>query len=183
MPEPGRQRRRVFFALWPEEAALSGFDQVGKQLHGMGGGRRTRRENLHITLAFIGEVPGERIEILRQAAGQVVAPAFSLRLDRLTCWRQKRIAWAGCSEQPLALLTLVGQLYERLAGAGLPLEIGDYTTHVTLLRNVHCARCTPLPELEPIDWPAHEFVLAESVLAPEGARYGVIDRWGLAAAA
>lgn len=183
MPEADRERRRVFFALWPDEAALDGFDRVGKRLHALGGGRRMRRENLHITLAFIGEVPRQRIGILRRAAGQVVAAPFSLRLDRLDCWRHKRIAWLGSSEPPLQLLTLVGQLYECLAGAGLPLEMGDFTTHVTLVRNVHCARCTPLPELDPIDWPVNEFVLAESMLAPEGARYGVIGRWRLAEAA
>jgi 2'-5' RNA ligase len=180
MPEPARERRRVFFALWPDKAALERVDQIGKQLHAMGGGRRMRREGLHITLAFIGEVPAERIDILRQVAEQVVAPAFALRLDRLDCWRHKRIAWAGCSAPPLQLLTLVGQLFERLAGAGLPLEGGDYTAHVTLLRNVHCARCSPLPEFEPIDWAVSEFVLAESTLSPEGARYAVIGRWRLA---
>ncbi|TRZ64255.1 MAG: RNA 2',3'-cyclic phosphodiesterase [Rhodocyclaceae bacterium] len=180
---PERERRRVFFALWPDKAVLEGFDQVGKQLHALGGGRRMLRESLHITLAFIGDVPAEHIAILRQAAEQVVAPAFALRLDRLDCWRHKRIAWVGCSELPLQLLTLVGQLYERLAGADLPLESGDFTAHVTLLRNVHCARCVPLPKLEPIDWPVTEFVLAESTLTPERACYAFIGRWRLAAAA
>lgn len=179
MPERPAERRRVFFALWPDKAALERVDQIGKQLHAMGGGRRMRREGLHITLAFIGEVPAERVDILREAAKQVVAPAFALRLDRLDCWRHKRIAWAGCSEPPLQLLTLVGQLHERLATAGLPLEGGDYTAHVTLLRNVHCARCMPLPDFEPIDWAASEFVLAESTLSSEGARYAVIGRWPL----
>lgn len=180
MPEPVAERRRVFFALWPDKAALEKVDQIGKQLHAMGGGRRMRREGLHLTLAFIGEVPAERLDILRQAAERVVAPAFTLRLDRLDCWRHKRIAWAGCSEPPLQLLTLVGQVFERLGEAGLPLAGGDYTAHVTLLRNVHCAGCTPLPDFEPIDWAVSEFVLAESTLSPEGARYAVIDRWRLA---
>ena len=180
MPE---QRRRVFFALWPDKAALERVDRVGKQLHAMGGGRRMRPEGLHVTLAFIGEVPDERIAVLRQAAGRVAAPAFSLRLDQVDCWRPKRIAWLGCSEPPMQLMTLVGQLYERLAEAGLPLDSGDFTAHVTLLRNVHCARCTPLPEFEPIHWPVTEFVLAESTLTPEGAHYGVIGRWPLPDAA
>ncbi|MCX7175137.1 MAG: RNA 2',3'-cyclic phosphodiesterase [Proteobacteria bacterium] len=180
MPDPDRERRRVFFALWPDEPTLERLDQIGKQLHALGGGRRMRRETLHMTLAFIGEVPPARIKILRQAAGRVAAPAFSLRLDRLDCWRHNRIAWAGCSDPPLQLLTLVGQLYERLEAAGLPLETGDFAAHMTLLRNVHYARCEPLPELEPIDWPVAEFVLVESRLTPEGPHYGVIDRWPLA---
>lgn len=180
MPEAEPKRRRVFFALWPDQATLARLDDAGRQLHAIGGGRRMRRETLHITLAFIGDVPADRIETLRQAAGEVVATAFTLRLDRLDCWRHKRIAWVGCGEPPLPLLTLVGQLYERLAEARLPLEAGDFTAHMTLLRNVHCARCAPLPQLEPIDWPVAEFVLVESKLAPEGAHYSVIERWSLA---
>lgn len=180
MPEPDPERRRVFFALWPDETALERLDQAGRQLHALGGGRRMRRETLHITLAFIGEVPADRIERLRQAAERVVAPVFALRLDRLECWRHKRIAWVGCSEPPLELLTLVGQLFEGLAEVGLPLESAEFTAHLTLLRNVHCGRCAPLPELQPINWPVTEFVLVESKLAPDGAHYSVIDRWRLA---
>lgn len=182
MRESGRQRRRVFFALWPDQAVLERLDQVGGKMHAMGGGRRMRRDTLHMTLAFIGEVPADRIEILRRAAGRVVAPAFSLCLDRLGCWRHKRIVWMGCSEPPLQLLTLVGQLYERLDEVGLPLEPADFAPHMTLLRNVHCARCVPFPELEPISWSASEFVLVESRLSSAGshyAHYAVIDRWRL----
>lgn len=179
MPEAGRQRRRVFFALWPDQAALERLDQVGKQLHALGGGRRMRRETLHLTLAFIGELPEDRIAMLRSAAGRVTAPAFSLQLDRLDCWRHKRIAWIGCSQPPLPLLTLVGQLYERLAAAGLPLETAEFTAHMTLLRNIHCARCAPMPALEAISWFVTDFVLVESILTSEGSRYTVIGRWPL----
>lgn len=139
-----------------------------------------RRETLHMTLAFIGEVPAERLEILRQAAGQVLAAAFMLRLDRLGCWRHNRIAWAGCSAPPLPLLTLVGKLRQRLAGAEFPLATKDFTSHVTLLRNVDCSRCAALPEVAAIDWPVNEFVLAESRLTPAGSHYRFVGRWPLA---
>ncbi len=144
-----------------------------------------RRDTLHMTLAFVGEVPAQRIGILRQAAAGVTGQVFTLTLDRLACWRHNRIAWVGCSQAPLPLLTLVGQLAERLADAGLPLEARDFAAHVTLLRN---ARCQPLAEAEPIAWPVHDFVLAESQLASssklsqgagEGAHYHIIGRWPL----
>lgn len=183
MPEPlaksAAARHRMFFALWPDEAALERLDQAARQLHALGGGRRMRRETLHITLAFIGEVPAERIEDLSRAASEVATTAFVMRLDRLECWRQKRIAWAGCWEAPLQLLTLVGQLHARLGDVGLPLEAGEFTPHLTLLRNVHVARCRPLPTLEPVEWPVTEFALVESRLTPDGARYSSIARWRL----
>lgn len=93
-----------------------------------------------------------------------------------TCWRNKQLAWAGCSEPPLPLLTLAGQLAERLGAEGLPIELRDFVAHVTLLRK---ARCVPLPEFEPFDWSVQDFVLVESKLSPQGARYTLIGRWPL----
>lgn len=183
--ETAEQRRRIFFALWPDKAIAECLDQAGKLAHAVCGGRRMRGETLHMTLVFIGDVPAERIGIVQQAAAGVTGPAFTLQLDHLACWRHNHIAWIGCSEPPLHLLTLVGQLSERLADVGLPLETRDFATHVTLLRN---ARCQPMAEAEPISWPVHDFALVESKPAsgsklpggtPEGAHYHIIDRWPL----
>ncbi len=168
-------RRRVFFALWPDVAAARRLDELGAQAHARCGGRRMRRDGLHMTLAFIGETPVERIDDLRAAAAQVTGEAFTLEIDRLACWRHNRIVWAGCAQAPLPLLTLVGQLRERLAEAGLPLDDRDFAAHLTLLRD---ARCEELPAFEAIAWLVGEFVLAAS--RPEGGgNYEIIGRWPL----
>ena len=169
-------RRRVFFALWPDADIAGQLDQLGRQAHALCGGRRMRRDSLHMTLAFIGDVPVERIETLRHAAAQVSGSAFELSLDRLACWRHNRIVWAGCEQAPLPLLTLVGQLTERLAEAGLSLDTRDFAAHVTLLRD---ARGEELPECESFIWPVGEFVLA-AALPEGGGHYEIIDRWPLA---
>ena len=187
MPKPGDAagRRRVFFAIWPDAAVAVVLDQLGRQTHALVGGRRMQRDTLHMTLAFIGDVPVERIEILRHAAGQVSGAAFGLHLDRLACWRRNHIVWAGCEQAPLPLLTLVGQLTDRLGEAGLPLEARSFAAHVTLLRD---ARCEEMPQSqsqtllpEPLVWPVGEFVLAASGSADGNARYEIIGRWPLAA--
>lgn len=170
------ERRRVFFALWPDAATTDRLDQLGKQAHDLCGGRRTRRDTLHMTLAFIGDVPVERIEVLRLAAARVTGASFSLHIDQLACWRHNHIVWAGCEPAPLPLHTLVGQIAERLNEVGLPLDVKDFVAHVTLLRN---ARCEAMPECTPLVWPVSEFVLAETCLAPEGTHYRIIDRWPL----
>ncbi|MFA7270144.1 MAG: RNA 2',3'-cyclic phosphodiesterase [Sterolibacterium sp.] len=168
--------RRVFFALWPDAVTAARIDQAGKQLHALCGGRQVRRNMLHMTLLFLGNIPAERIDDLRQAAARVAGTAFTVRLDRWACWRHKQLAWAGCSEPPLHLLTLVGQLAERLAEEGLPLELRDFLAHVTLLRK---SRSVPLPEFEPFNWTIDDFVLVESKLSPQGSHYSIIGRWPL----
>jgi 2'-5' RNA ligase len=174
---PAGDSRRVFFALWPDPAAAAKLAELALTAHALCGGRMMRPETLHLTLAFIGDVADARIDSLRQAASQVSAEAFSLELDRFGCWRRKGIVWAGCSEPPLPLAALAGQLGERLSAAGFALDARAFAAHLTLLRD---ARCLPLPAFEPVAWPVGEFVLAESQRSPSGAAYTVVDRWPLA---
>ena len=146
-------------------------------MHAVCGGRQVLRDMLHMTLLFLGNVPAHHIENLRTAAARVHGTPFTLHFDRCSCWQKKQIAWAGCSEPPLHLLTLAGQLAERLTEAGLPVELRDFVAHVTLLRKTRSA--TELPEFDTFDWPVQEFFLAESRLLPEGARYNLLGRWRL----
>jgi 2'-5' RNA ligase len=37
-----------------------------------------------------------------------------------------------------------------------------------------------LGDMHAIEWPVNEFALVESVTAPEGARYTILQRWSLA---
>lgn len=135
-----------------------------------------RCESLHLTLAFIGEVPVDRIEILKSAAAAVRGEEFLLQLDKLACWRHNRIVWVGCEQAPFFLLTLAGQLAGRIAEAGFPIEARDFAAHVTLLRD---ARCAEFPSIEPIDWNVSDFVLAASRQSAGGSHYEIIGRWPL----
>jgi 2'-5' RNA ligase len=166
------RKRRVFFAVWPDSATASSLDQLGRLAHAQCAGRRMRRDTLHMTLAFIGEVPEARIEVLRQTAARLREAPFSLQIDRLDCWRHNRIVWAGCRQTPPPLSRLAGQL---AAESGVA-EAREFAAHVTLLRE---AQCQPLPGFAPIVWPVSEFVLVESKLSNKGAHYDIIDRWPL----
>jgi len=176
MPEAA-DHRRVFFALWPDEATANRLHHAGKQLHAVCGGRLVQRDMLHMTLLFLGNVPAHHIENLRAAAARVQGTAFTLHFDRWSCWQKKQIAWAGSNKPSLSLLTLAGQLAERLTEEGLPIELRDFVAHVTLLRKARGS--AELPKFEPFAWPAQEFVLAESRLLPQGAQYKIIGRWRL----
>ncbi len=183
--------KRVYFALWPAAATRTRLDALGQRLQGHGNGRRMRSETLHLTLAFIGDVPVARLDLLREAAACVSAEClaqdggagFTLAIDRLGFWRHNKILWAGCQQAPLALLTLVGRLREQLAAVGLPLATGDFNAHVTLLRHVGMpptAEQLAVAAPDAVIWPVHEFVLVESQLAPAGSQYTIIGRWPLA---
>lgn len=134
-------------------------------------------ETLHLTLAFIGGIPSQRVPELESIAGAIRAPAFELVLDRLQCVPRRKIVWAGASEIPGALRDLAAGLGTRLKAADFRTEERPFAAHVTLLRHARCDETQP--EAPRIVWRVGEFVLVESELQPAGASYRIIGRWPL----
>lgn len=168
---------RLFFALWPSAVASAGLAEAGERLHGVCGGRRTRAETIHLTLAFLGEVGPERIDDLLALAGEIRAPAFCLNLTRFGWWPHNRIVWAASDETPAELMLLVDALREKLHGEGFRFDTKPFVPHVTLLRKADC-RNKPLPAGE-VEWRADDFVLVRSVPGESGSAYEVVGRWPL----
>ena len=92
-------------------------------------GNYTPPENLHLTLAFIGEY-GDPDAVLAAMEGLSFSP-IPLRLDRLGAFDS--LWWAGLSEST-ALDALVRQLRRALADAGIPFDRKKFLPHITLLR-------------------------------------------------
>ena len=168
---------RAFFALWPGPAVQAALDRAAHKLHAICGGRLTRRDTIHITLVFLGEVELARLDVLRAAAECVQAPAFSWELGKFGWWRHNRIAWAAPEATPPALVQLVGQLQSGLKEAGLQFDERPYLPHVTLLRKADCRHAALIAE--PVPWEVNDFVLMRPVPGPEGSTYEIIGRWPL----
>jgi 2'-5' RNA ligase len=176
--EGGRERNerpetaRVFFALWPPPEVARQLSAVADSFAQCAGGRATREATVHLTLAFIGDVPLERLPDLERAARNVRAEAFDLTLDQFGLWHHNRIFWAGCSIVPPALVELASALSAALQAAGF--EVADarrhFTPHVTLVRKVK-ALAAPLPPGRTLPWPCTKFVLVRSHLSASGASY------------
>jgi|SRR5215470_9706686 len=165
---------RLFFALWPGEEVRARLAAWARRLHAACGGRPTRVENLHMTLAFLGSVESERVAAIERAAGEVAAASCTLVLDRPGVWRD--IVWAGASAVPPELDTLVHELRGALARSRVDFDAKEFASHVTLLRD---ARSKPpaMPELEPIRWDVGGFALVSSRLQAGGSRYEVLESW------
>lgn len=168
---------RVFFALWPDEAVREQFMQWANLLHETCGGSITRPGNLHITLAFLGNVAVSRLDELKLLAAKLGGFAFSLSFTAPGYWRHNRIAWAAPDETPRALSDLVKALERSLQIVGFSFDERPYAPHLTLMRN---ARWDPPPRtLKHINWEISEFVLVRSYQTERGAEYEVIGRWPL----
>ena len=168
---------RLFVALWPPDDVRDALFGWARACHATCRGRLVRRENLHVTLAFLGETARARLPELAAILAQVRAPQFDLVLDRLGYWPHNRIVYGGTSAMPPALVALAAGLGSRLRDAGFRGDDRPYVAHVTLLR--HAQRGPEDTRVEPVAWHVGELVLVESLRTDSGQDYRPLQRWTL----
>jgi 2'-5' RNA ligase len=170
--------RRVFFALLPPAAAATALAALAAALAARVGGRVTETASIHLTLAFLGDVPAARLPDLEAIGAATAAqPAFTVALDTIGAFRKAQVAWVAPSAPPAGLLALASDLHGRLHGAGFAFDVRAFRPHVTLARK--CTLALADERCAPVAWAADAVVLVASTLAPAGARYAALARWPL----
>ena len=125
---------RLFIAIRPDrpvKKALLGVQDAWRR-QGVRG-NYTPPENLHLTLAFIGEYSDP--DAVLAAMEELRFSPIPLRLDRLGAF--DALWWAGFAEGE-ELDTLVRQLRRALAEAAIPFDRKRFLPHITLLRKPVC---------------------------------------------
>jgi 2'-5' RNA ligase len=173
-----RKFPRLFLALWPEEAVRGRLRVVLREVREAAEGRWVRPENLHITLAFLGDVAEDRVDSVTEIARGIEVPAFTLVLDRIECWPRKGVLYLAPAATPPELKNLAEGLAVRLAEAGFTLEQRSYRAHLTLARKARAtSRLHMLDDF--VVWSVRSFCLVESRLHSGGAEYRVRNRFAL----
>lgn len=172
---------RLFFALWPTPALAGQLAGLAGRLTARHGGRPTREATIHLTLAFLGDVPEGRIPELCALADGVAVPRFTVMIDRLGSWPKLRLAWAGCRETPVPLTDLQRILRSTVEKGGFRCQgPAEPVPHVTLVRKLP-ASVFPLPEEEipALSWPVPAFRLVRSQLSAAGPDYACLAEFPL----
>jgi len=169
--------RRLFFALWPDDATRNALNRTGKWLHQHWGGRRMRADTLHLTLVFLGDLPAAQIDALLQGIQGIPIGAFELSLDQAGHWPHNRIGWLGLSQPSQALESLVQALRDQLRTLDIAFDARPHTPHITLLRKAQGGAAL---ECLPVNWAVDGFVLVASNPQADGAHYDVLQTWRLA---
>lgn len=168
---------RLFFALWPPPPVAARLAAVADSSAREFGGRPTRLETIHLTLAFLGEVPEERLPLLMQSAATIAADPFVLTVDCLGYWSHKQLLWAGSSSPSPALAALASDLRTALSDAGFVIadEQRALTPHITLVRKIpRVSAPDAIAAIDPIGWRCSGLALVRSRLSPDGSRYQTI---------
>jgi 2'-5' RNA ligase len=164
---------RLFFALWPPADTARALAGWAREAQRETGGRTIDEAKIHLTLAFLGEVPEARMEAARAAGGAVRFERFAFVLDRVGAFRGARVAWAGSAQTPAPLAALQSDLAARLRDAGFGIEERPFAPHATLARRTR--RIVPPASIEPIAWPVGAFTLVRSVTGT--GRYEVMEEF------
>ena len=91
-------------------------------------------ENLHLTLAFLGECNATQLSSAKEAMDSIKMEPFNFYIDRVGSFRNG-IWWAGGEAEP-ELLRIQRGLTDRLRKAGFVLENRRFSPHITLGREV-----------------------------------------------
>ncbi len=103
-------------------------------------GRYSPPENLHLTLAFVGEYGNP--DAVMDALASVPFEPFPLRLDGLGNFGD--LYWAGIADNP-PLAAFVKRLRHALADRDIPFDRKRFSPHITLVRKAEYYGKTPLP--------------------------------------
>jgi RNA 2',3'-cyclic 3'-phosphodiesterase len=170
--------------------ALSIPDSVAQQLMllqgGVPGARWQAREQLHLTLRFIGEVDGSDARALDDALAGIDAPSFDLQLHGVGQFgnKQPHALWAAARKNDL-LEHLQRKVDTAIRRVGQPQDAHKFMPHVTLARLRH-------PDLDKVrewltdhalftsnEFPAESFCLYSSKLTSDGSIYRVEQEYPL----
>jgi len=131
-PTPSRQR--LFFALWPDESVRRALLRWCQAVPDPGG-RPMPSADLHLTLAFAGDVDASTGLCLEQGGAGVQGVPFELSLDSAGVF-PRGLLWAGPAACPGPLEALAGSLSCLLQRCGLKPDPRPFKPHVTLIRRV-----------------------------------------------
>ncbi|MDP2226428.1 MAG: RNA 2',3'-cyclic phosphodiesterase [Moraxellaceae bacterium] len=146
-------------------------------------------ENFHLTLAFLGSLPEDRLEEVHLALEQITAPAFSLRLSGMGVFGgdKPRSVHAMLAPEPL-LERLQAKIARAVVSAGVALESRRFTPHITLGNFAPGESSAPalahaigqIGALTSAPFAVDHFALWRSLLRPGGPVHDELARYPLA---
>ena len=174
---------RLFLAIpLPADVAARAFEILPTALPAL---RRVKPENLHVTLAFLGQTPDERlVDVAATAADAAgLVSEFTLSFDRAGRFPERgrpRVVWLGIADGEASVVALGAGVYAGLRSRNLHFDDRPLAPHLTLARVAEDASSAEaktvgaaLDELAVpgVRFEVREIAVVQSVLSPKGPRY------------
>jgi 2'-5' RNA ligase len=144
-------------------------------------------ENYHVTLKFLGDIRGERVDTVKQVMREVAdstAP-FQARIDAFGAFptiRRPEVLWVGIEASP-ELRCLKQDLEWGLAGHDFPRETRAFHPHITLGRASHDSGAGAFRGLDDLvadlehegEFLVRSVDLMQTLRTAEGVRYSAVE--------
>jgi 2'-5' RNA ligase len=174
---------RLFIAIpLPQNIAQRAFAILPQAVPAL---RRVQPENLHVTLAFLGETPESRLPDVAGVAAEAATSVrpFRLAFDRAGRFPERgrpRVVWLGMAEGRASVERLGADLARALRESALDFEDRPLSPHLTLARVREDATATETRTVAsavdaltvvPLEVDVSAIAVVRSVLSPKGSRY------------
>ena len=132
------EKVRAFIAIRPAADLRRAFTGVAAAARGLPM-HWVRPESVHLTLKFLGDVPGDAIPTIHQTLQQAAEglAAFSVAVRGLGCFpnaTRPRVLWMGIDDPRRELAQLQCHIESTLAALGMSVEERLFRPHLTLAR-------------------------------------------------
>ena len=170
---------RAFIALELPQEIKTYLYSIGQLIKNQCSGTCSKEENLHLTLAFLGDISQNQKEILINTMSTYLKNKPStLTLDKLVFFGSPQSATVYCSlKRSNELLSLVSQVNNCVKNAKIPLDERPFKAHLTLGRKVNFSQFRlNSVAINQIEFRPESITLFKSTLTPQGPIYEAIKK-------
>jgi len=169
---------RIFLALELPEEIKKEIEELQKKLRKAGAKAIwVKPEIAHLTLAFLGSVTHNELEIIHKILGGITLRAIRLELDSLGCFpnpERARIIFVELQGDLKELHHLANLIRQNLKKENIQFDDKPFVAHVTLGRVKKRQNLTHIlkgVKIRKLEFLAEEINLNQSTLGPSGPKY------------
>jgi RNA 2',3'-cyclic 3'-phosphodiesterase len=168
-----------------DEKILSQVESIISSLSSLGGDLKpVERENIHLTLKFLGNVGASKLREVESALGQVTFPPFTLEIKDAGAFpnlKRMNVIWVGVGEGWSQVELIYEQTEKLLQQLGFSRETRPFSPHITVARvksgrkkDEIAAFLGHLTDESFGTFPVESVRLKQSVLSPSGPKYSTL---------
>ncbi len=181
---------RLFVAVDLSDDIRDKLYSVIRRIEGFRGIKTVERENIHITLMFLGDVKDRNVEIVRERLREVEMRRFKIRLRGIGFFPSRdniRVIWAGVEDGKDELKMLADKIERNLKKLGFKRD-KEFVAHATIARAKRLDLGNRLKILRILEefsdkefgiMDVEDFRLKKSTLTPKGPIYEDLEVYRL----
>ena len=168
-----------------DEKILTQVESIVASLSSLGGDLKpVERENIHLTLKFLGNVSPTKLEEVKSAIAKVTFPSFSLEIKGAGAFpnlKRMNVIWVGVGEGWSEVELIFEQTEKLLHQLGFSRETRAFSPHITVARvksgrkrDEIAAFLGHLADESFGTFPVEKVRLKQSILSPSGPKYSTL---------